>query len=199
MQRAGQGGGWDAGSQGVALGWYVWPRWGRRSALARLEDAGGDARAPRGDGHAYPTSGEAPGLGRGARRATGRHAYLSRGSARPRMRAGTPALPGGALPIPRLERRPASGAEPAGRRDAMPTSAVDQRVRGCGRGRPRSQGGRPIPELASRSLHQSTIPSFRPARAGGTPALHMALAWPTTDHRAFCISTTDHGRLTTDH
>jgi hypothetical protein len=103
---------------------------------ARTPDAGGDARAPRG-AVADPTSGDAPGLGRGAHRATGgprpSPASVQRtpdagGDARaPR---GRPALsrrkrpirrsafPGEPPHIPRLESRPASGAEPTGRRGA---------------------------------------------------------------------------------
>jgi hypothetical protein len=152
------------------------------------QDAGGDARAPRG-ASANPTVGDALVLGRGARRATGGRACVKpRRSVRPKMRAGTPALPGGrpanptrgealvlergarratgghvytslrttssgcrrgrprsqgnAPPIPWLERRPASGAEPAGRRGAVHASnPADRRAPRCGRGRPRSQGG----------------------------------------------------------
>jgi hypothetical protein len=105
------------------------------------QDAGGDARAPRG-ASANPTVGDALVLGRGARRATGGHVYTSLRTTSSGCRRGRPRSQGNAPPIPWLERRPASGAEPAGRRGAVHASnPADRRAPRCGRGRPRSQGG----------------------------------------------------------
>jgi hypothetical protein len=104
---------------------------------ARYPDAGGDARAPRARA-TNPTPGDALVVERcrrliepattgrcrdqvvavstrarsGARMGPGGHAYPSHQSARPKMRAGTPALPGRVPPIPRLETRSSSSAEP---------------------------------------------------------------------------------------
>jgi hypothetical protein len=152
------------------------------------EDADQEIGVPRG-AVAYSTPGEAPGLGRGAHRATGSEAYVERWPTRTRMRAGRPrsqgetganapedaelglAFPGGLLHIPRLERRPASGAEPAGRRGAKHTSSVGQRAPGCGRGRPRSQGG---PARTRRKM-----PSWGSAFPGGgrTGRYRMPVFW----------------------
>jgi hypothetical protein len=100
------------------------------------------ARSPQGDGEPWHTS------------TAGQHA--------PRMRARTPALPGGAPPIPDLEMRSSPSAEPAGRRGTRHTPATDQRDPR----RPRSQGGvLPIPDLEIRSS-----PSAEPAGRPGAVA-----------------------------
>jgi hypothetical protein len=109
---------------------------GKTGAHAPPEDTELGLGVPR---EALPTSGtnqRNPGCGRGRPRSQGKT-----GAEAPREEPiRRSAFPGRPLPIPRLERRPASGAEPAGRRGALPTSGTSQRNPGCGRGRPRSQG-----------------------------------------------------------
>jgi hypothetical protein len=73
----------------------------------------------------------------------------------------------------RVEMRPASGAEPAGRRGALPTPAVGQRVPPMRARRPRSQGkiggGPPrLQALGSSSINTLYVSSIRHERGHGT-------------------------------
>jgi hypothetical protein len=129
------------------------------------------------------------------------------------------------LRIPRLEMRPASGAEPAGRRGAMPTPAMEQRAPRCGRDARAPRGALHIPRLEMRPAsgaepagRQGAVPTpatsqrssrcgrgrprsqRRPVcpRAGGAPALPTALAWPIPAHSAFSLLHSAFPPLTTD-
>jgi hypothetical protein len=101
----------------------------------------------------------------------------------PRMRARTPALPGGAQSRTWRCARPRARSPQGDERRCIPQPPADT-VPGCGRGRPRSQGGRPanpgpgdalVPERgARRATGSNAYPNRRPTRppdAGETPAL----------------------------
>jgi hypothetical protein len=102
----------------------------------------------------------------------------------PQMRAGTPALPGGPLQIPRLEMRSSSSAEPAGRRGTRHMSTVGQHAPRMRAGTPALPGGPlQIPRLEMRSSssaepagrrgakHTSSVGQRAPRMRAGTPAL----------------------------
>jgi hypothetical protein len=186
------------------------------AANRRVPRCGRDARAPR-ECPANPASGETPGLGRGARRATGDQAYPSHQSARPKTRARRPRSQGAprqsriwrgagiwalsqahrasdywSLPEP-CSRGLDEGAirSPQGDGEPCLSPASPQCAPRCGRGRPRSQGGPlPVPRLEMRSsssaepagrrgaVPMGSLPAMRPQDAGedaraprGGPAL----------------------------
>jgi hypothetical protein len=148
--------------------------WGKPAM--RAEDAGGTPALH--TGFADPTPGDALVPERGARRATGDRAYLSRQPTRPRMRAGTPALPGSDLT------NPTAGAVAASRPGARRATG-DRAYLSRQPTRPRMRAGTPALQGSDLTNPKAgAVAASRPGarRATGSPAQHHPIL-----HSCFCI------------